>query len=62
MIHGVENEGEGKKTGCVTSLQPWQRAQAPTSFQRNMPQSNQRGEKTAPLSLVTASVTHLSLG
>lgn len=22
MIHGVENEGEGKKTGCVTSLQP----------------------------------------
>lgn len=22
MRHGVENEGEGKKTGCVTSLQP----------------------------------------
>lgn len=22
MIHGVENEGQGKKTGCMTSLQP----------------------------------------
>lgn len=62
MIHGVENEGQGKKTGCVISLQPLAEGSSTHIFPKNMPQSNQRGEKTAPLSLVSGSVTHLSLG